>query len=119
MKRTKIYLLGPISPWNAVRSENFEKAAGSLRNLNFDVSACADFITEETKGGRPEVFKSRLDAALASKHIVLLKNWEYDEEAIAVRNSAKFSNIPIHSYDDFRTNYENYASAAETTAVTE
>jgi len=115
MPKTKLYVLGPVSPWNSLRKENFVIAVNKLRQLQFDVDCCYDFLITDTQPGAPELFRKRLNKVMECDHVVLLTDFQTDMQATCIYNVANNLNKPIDSFNRFMDSYAKAPHEEKTT----
>lgn len=122
MKKTKIYLTGPLNGFTPGQRENFFEAASILRNLGNSVVTALDFYYEETdiKPGAEmdSLLKKRLSALIEAEKLVRLNEWEHDIASTFEVRAASFLNIPQYNIDSFKNlnNERNDTSQQPTVA---
>ncbi len=125
MKKTKIYLTGPLNGFTPGQRENFFTAATILRSQNASVVTALDFYYEQSDIRPGEemdaLLKKRLAALIECEKIVKLCDWEHDIASTFEVRAAAFLNIPQYNIDSFKNsiNERNDSSQQPTTASSE
>lgn len=101
MKKSKLFLSGPMSGYPEWNHPTFHEAAATLRALGFKVFNPAESYNGDTTRPRSDYMRVCLEALLKCDGLVSLPRWSSSEGAYIERKAAEQIGLPVWNLASF------------------